>query len=74
VSLRVLLGCVNSSFVDNNLREAVASGTCIPFGPDIAADRGIRLSPRDNWESVCARLPAGWQPDIIRRVSRTGWT
>jgi GT2 family glycosyltransferase/Flp pilus assembly protein TadD len=65
VSLRVLLGCVNSSFVDNNLREAIASGTCIPFGTDIAAGQGIRLGSADNWESVCARLPSGWQPDVV---------
>ncbi|HKB37755.1 MAG TPA: glycosyltransferase, partial [Gemmataceae bacterium] len=47
------------------MREAVASGTCIPFGPDITAGQGIRLSPADNWESVCARLPVGWQPDVV---------
>src|SRR5262245_12403098 len=43
MSLRVLLGCVASSFVDNNLREAVASGTCLPFGPNLAAGAGTPL-------------------------------
>src|SRR5260370_7149011 len=63
MSGRYLFGPVSRTFVDQNLAEACEAGTCLAFGS--AGAPGVAVGPSDSWESICARLPAGWQPDFI---------
>ena len=46
MSLRILLGGVASSFVENNLHQQLESGTFIAFGP------GTALGPADSWDAL----------------------
>ncbi len=60
---RYLFGPVSKQFAEQNLSQKHQAGNCLVF--DVASDADLILSPRDTWESFCAKLPAGWQPEFI---------
>jgi tetratricopeptide (TPR) repeat protein len=60
---RYLFGPVSTTFTDQNLYEERQGGNCLAF--DLKAGADLTISPRDNWEAVCARLPGGWRPDFV---------
>jgi tetratricopeptide (TPR) repeat protein len=59
---RYLFGPVTAGFADQQLHRARQSGDCLAFGPE-GAD--LAVASGDSWEAICARLPAGWQPDFV---------
>jgi hypothetical protein len=60
---RYLFGPVSPAFADQCLSKARKDGSCLAFDPDGKTD--LAIGPADTWGQVCARLPAGWQPDFI---------
>src|SRR5262249_41899034 len=52
-------GGVSAAFVQANLPEEFAAGTCLSFGP------GTPLEGADSWDGLCARLPEGWRPQAV---------
>jgi hypothetical protein len=60
---RYLFGPVTPDVADQTLHGPRQAGDCLTFDPAGATD--LTIGPTDTWESVCARLPAGWQPDFI---------
>jgi tetratricopeptide (TPR) repeat protein len=61
--LRYLFGPVNRDFADQYLQGPRQAGDCIAFDHAGAADLAVGFA--DSWESVCARLPDGWRPDLV---------
>ena len=64
MTLRYLFGPTTPAFVAQFLSREVASGACVPFGPEEAGGV-LAPSPADNWDSFCERLPDGWRPDVV---------
>jgi glycosyltransferase involved in cell wall biosynthesis/Flp pilus assembly protein TadD len=60
---RYLFGPVTAHFADQNLRRQRERGDCLTF--DQAGAGGLAIGPNDSWETICSRLPAGWEPDFI---------
>jgi glycosyltransferase involved in cell wall biosynthesis/predicted Zn-dependent protease len=60
---RYLFGPVTPAFAEQNLARHRRDATCLAFDPSGAA--GLRVEPGDTWDSLRARLPAGWQPDFV---------
>lgn len=58
-----LFGPVTAAFADQNLRSARQAGDCLAFGAGPGLD--LQTQPGDCWETLTARLPAGWQPDFV---------
>jgi glycosyltransferase involved in cell wall biosynthesis/Tfp pilus assembly protein PilF len=58
-----LFGPVTLDFADQNLHGLRQIGNCLAF--DHAGATDLAIGPTDTWESVCARLPTGWQPDFV---------
>src|SRR5262245_6710667 len=63
MTLRYLFGPVGRGFADANLAPHRRRGDCLAFGPE--ADTDLRIGHDDTWESIAARLPAGWRPDFV---------
>src|SRR5262245_27855611 len=61
--LRHLFGPVTADFADRHLRRAREAGLCLTFDTRPGCD--LALGPRETWESLSARFPAGWQPDLV---------
>jgi glycosyltransferase involved in cell wall biosynthesis/Flp pilus assembly protein TadD len=62
MALRYLFGPVTSHFVEQNLGEAGARGSCIAFG---SAGSELVLDGAKSSDDVCRRLPEAWQPDLV---------
>jgi tetratricopeptide (TPR) repeat protein len=60
---RYLVGPVTVEFADQNLYGQRQAGDCLAF--DYTGNTDLAICPTDTWESVCARLPSGWQPDFV---------
>jgi hypothetical protein len=60
---RYLFGPVSASFASQNLERHRQSGDCLVF--DVGGSADVHLGPDDSWDSVCARLPAGWRADFL---------
>lgn len=58
---RHLFGPVSAAFADQNLRRHIEASACVCFSQDEALQGG----PSDTWDSVLAKLPAGWQPEFL---------
>jgi glycosyltransferase involved in cell wall biosynthesis/Flp pilus assembly protein TadD len=67
---RYLFGPISPAFADQKLHEQRRSGACLTFNPTGEAD--LRIAATDNWQTVAARFPAGWQPDFV--VLNLGYT
>ncbi len=59
---RYLFGPVTPEFADQNLAAARAAGDCLCFGT-VGVD--LPIAAGDGWDELCARLPAGWRPDML---------
>jgi GT2 family glycosyltransferase len=62
--LRFLFGPTTATHAEQHLQGPITSGACVPFGPEEGAGI-LAVSPADNWDSFCERLPAGWRPDLV---------
>lgn len=60
---RYLFGPVTPEYAEQHLQSARQSGACVAF--NAAGNLDQRITSEDNWESVAARWPAGWQPDYV---------
>src|SRR5262249_43908029 len=60
---RYLFGPVPADFMHRHLQQARRSGACLAFGYGSDTDLTVRCD--DTWQSVGARLPAGWQADAV---------
>ncbi len=63
MSVRYLYGPSTAEFATRKLYRQRQAGQCLVFDP--AGSTDLAIGPTDTWESVQARLPAGWQPDAI---------
>jgi GT2 family glycosyltransferase/tetratricopeptide (TPR) repeat protein len=63
MSRRYLFGPISAHFATDNLSEPRATGQCLAFNAEGTLD--LRINPTDRWETIIARLPAGWQPDFL---------
>jgi GT2 family glycosyltransferase/Tfp pilus assembly protein PilF len=63
MSRRYLFGPVSPAFAEQNLARQRQAGSCLPFSPEGQDD--LAIGPKDTWAQVCARLPPGWQPDLL---------
>jgi glycosyltransferase involved in cell wall biosynthesis/predicted Zn-dependent protease len=63
VSRHYLFGPATPEYVARNLQQDRVRGECLAFDPSGAIDLQVR--PDDSWQTICERLPAGWQPDFI---------
>jgi len=59
---RYLFGPVTADFARENLEVHRESGHCLCFDAEGKTD--LRIGPDDDWETICGRLPSGWQPDF----------
>jgi tetratricopeptide (TPR) repeat protein len=62
MAFRYLFGPVSARFADQFLLAHRASGDCLAF--DTKPGNDLTIGPRDSWEEVCARFPAGWRPEF----------
>ena len=60
---RYLFGPVSTTLAEQSLRELRQAGDCLAF--DATGTLDLAIGPADSWESVCGRLPPGWQPDFV---------
>ena len=60
---RFLFGPVAPAFADQCLHQVRKEGACLAFDADGKTD--LTIGPADSWGQVCARFPAGWQPEFI---------
>jgi hypothetical protein len=60
---RCPFGPVTADFAGRNLHRARQAGDCVAL--DRAGATDLAIEPADTSETVCARLPAGWQPDFV---------
>ena len=58
-----LFGPVTPLYADQNLYRHRQARQCLAFDEQGATD--LAIGQGDAWESICARLPDGWQPDFI---------
>jgi glycosyltransferase involved in cell wall biosynthesis/predicted Zn-dependent protease len=63
MSRRYLFGPVSAAFAELNLAQPRRAGQCLAFDHEGAT--GLAIRPGDRWEDVCARLPAGWRPELL---------
>jgi glycosyltransferase involved in cell wall biosynthesis/predicted Zn-dependent protease len=63
MKLRCLFGPVDLVFGNEKLADQRTRGECLTFHSRAGAD--LSLSATDTWESVCQKLPEGWQPDFL---------
>jgi GT2 family glycosyltransferase/Tfp pilus assembly protein PilF len=63
MTLRYLFGPVTKHFAEQNLRGPRQAGDCLAFNTD--GDVDLTIGPRDTWNDVRARLPSGWEPDLV---------
>ena len=63
MTLRFLIGPVTAAFADQYLEVHRKQGRCLAFHPLEPVDLAVRSG--DDWDDVKARLPAGWQPDLL---------
>ena len=63
MTLRFLIGPVTAAFADQYLEVHRKQGRCLAFHPLEPVDLAIRSG--DDWDDVQARLPVGWQPDLL---------
>lgn len=74
---RYLFGPVTAAFADQNLHGARHSESCLAFNRD---GTDLTICQADTWQSITARLPAGWRPDFIvlplahTHISRCLWS
>jgi GT2 family glycosyltransferase len=61
--LRYLFGPVSPEFAHRHLSRPRDEGRCLCFGPGEGLDLPIGFF--DTWESVRARFPEGWEPDLV---------
>jgi GT2 family glycosyltransferase/predicted Zn-dependent protease len=64
MSPRYLFGPVPKTFADQKLHGPRQSGDCLTFHPD-KGEGDVLLRPEDSWDDLLARLPHGWQPDLV---------
>src|SRR5438132_458437 len=60
---RFLFGPVAPAFADQCLHQVRKDGACLAFDAEGKTD--LMIGPADSWGQVCARFPAGWQPEFI---------
>jgi GT2 family glycosyltransferase/tetratricopeptide (TPR) repeat protein len=63
VNRRYLFGPISADFAATHLSEPRRLGQCLAF--DLANGADLTLAATDRWETLLARLPAGWQPDFL---------
>jgi tetratricopeptide (TPR) repeat protein len=60
---RYLFGPVAAAFAEQHLQSARVRGDCLAF--NAAGDTDLTIGLADSWETVQARLPPGWQADLV---------
>jgi hypothetical protein len=70
MSRRYLFGPSTAAFADQKLHPQRKAGACLTYNPTGDADLLVRAT--DDWQTIAARFPAGWQPDFI--VLNLGYT
>jgi predicted O-methyltransferase YrrM len=60
---RFLFGPADLSFAEQHLWQCWPGPSCQVF--DVAPGVDLALRPGDDWQTLLARLPAGWQPDML---------
>src|SRR5262249_49168177 len=60
---RYLFGPVSAQFAEQRLNRPRQQAECLAFGHDGQSD--VKIGHADTWETVCSRLPSGWEPDFI---------
>ncbi len=60
---RCLFGPVTPAFADQHLRRARELGECVTFGTAPGVD--VVVQANDDWNTLAARVPAGWQPEFV---------
>ena len=60
---RYLFGPVSVDFAEQKLSRQRQAGDCLAFSAHGRVD--LTIGPSDTWDTVCCRLPRGWQPDFI---------
>ena len=61
--MRYLFGPVTREFAEQNLGGERAAGNCLCFSTGPGTD--LQIETADTWETVLAKLPAGWRPDFV---------
>ena len=60
---RYLFGPTSAEFADQNLHPMRDAGHCLTFGYRGGTD--LQITAEETWQTLCARLPAGWCPDFL---------